>query len=262
MLASGKQEQPSRRKVSHFGLELLRPVWRPKTSDQLQVIRRRMERLSIALEREYGTPDLGNLADPLDEAVYIITTYQTDLERAAKVWANLKARFPSWEQVLDASVADLQRLLKPGGFHRIRAKLIRRLLWAVRSRWGELSLNALGNMTSKAAEAELRALPGLDIKGARCVLMYSLRRAVLPIDSNAFRFMQRYGVIASNARYRRLATHDEIQELVAPSQRYCLHVNLVAHGQSTCMPRNPKCCSCPVQRTCAKAHQRLKTGKG
>lgn len=261
MLASGKQVQPSRRKVSHFGLDLLRPIWRPKTPDQLQVIRRRMERLSIALEREYGTPDLGNLANPLDEAIYIITTYQTDLERAAKVWADLKERFPRWEQVLDASVVDLQRLLKPGGFHRIRAKLIRRLLLTVRSRWGELSLNALGNMTSKAAEVELRALPGLDIKGARCVLMYSLRRAVLPIDSNAFRFMQRYGVILSNARYRRLATHNEIQELVPASQRYRLHVNLVVHGQSTCMPRNPRCYSCPVQRTCAKTIK-IKNSKG
>lgn len=262
MLASGKQGQSSRRIASHFGLKLLRPTWRPKTSEQLQVIRRRMARLSVALEREYGTPDLGNVADPLDEAVYIITTYQTNLERAAEIWANLRARFPNWKQVLDASVVELRQVLRPGGLHRNRAKLIQRLLLAVRSRWGELSLNALGNMTSRAAEAELRALPGLDIKGARCVLMYSLRRAVLPIDSNTFRFMQRYGVIASNARYRRLATHDGIQELVAPSQRYRLHVNLVAHGKSTCTPRNPKCFSCPVQRTCANTHQRPITGKG
>ena len=33
------------------------------------------------------------------------------------------------------------------------------------------------------AESELRKLPGLDFKGARCVLLYALGAAVLPVDS-------------------------------------------------------------------------------
>jgi len=213
-----------------------------------------MKRLAYALERAYGTPDLGNLQDPLDEAVYIILTYQTDLDRARTVWQLLKSRFPDWDGALASPQEALEQVLQPSGFQRARAKLIRNLLAAVRRRWGQLSLKFLQLMTSEAAETELRGLPGLDIKGARCVLLYALNRSVFPVDSNTFRFMHRYGVIAPGAVYRRMATHNGLQSLVSPAHRHRLHVNLVVHGQRTCLPRNPKCSDCPVRRECPTPH--------
>jgi len=75
------------------------------------------------------------------------------------VWQQLKARFPKWDDALDSPQAALEQVLQPGGFQRARARLIRKLLAAVRERWGELSLRSLEPMTSETAEAELRALP-------------------------------------------------------------------------------------------------------
>lgn len=244
---------------SSFAGALLSPRWR---SGEVRALRGRMRRLARALVRAYGTPDLGNVPDPLDEAVYIVLTYQTDIGRARSVWADLKGRFPSWSDVLDAPVAELEVVLAPSGLQRARAKLIRQLLEAVRLRWGTLSLDTLRTMGSAQAEAELRALPGLDIKGARCVLLYSLQRPVFPVDSNTFRFMQRYGVVAPSARYRRKATHDGLQALVAPADRHALHVNLVAHGQRTCLPKKPLCEACPVRRSCAVKHGNRADGRG
>jgi endonuclease III len=232
--------------------ELLQPWWQPETPSQRRAIRRRIERLASILELAYGTPDLGNLPDPLDETVYIILTYQTDLSRARLVWSRLKIQFPDWPSVLDSPPAELEHVLQPSGFQRSRAALIRKLLSAVRRRWSTLSLARLESMSTAAAEAELRMLPGMDIKGARCVLLYSLRRAVFPVDSNVFRFMQRYGVLSPEARYRRVSTHNQLQALIGPSRRHSLHVNLVAHGQKICLPRNPKCDECPVRRTCLR----------
>jgi endonuclease III len=240
--------------------DLLLPAWRTAGPREARAARSRISRLAIALERSYGTPDLGNLDDPLDEAAYIILTYQTDLDRARMVWAQLKARFPNWDAVLEAPAAELELVLRPSGFQRARAKLIRDLLGAVRKRWGLLSLAALDGLASDAAEVELRALPGLDIKGARCVLLYSLGRPVFPVDSNAFRFMQRYGVVAPAARYRRVSTHDELQALVPPEHRHALHVNLVVHGQRTCLPRIPRCGVCPVRRNCAMGRSQNRPG--
>ncbi len=243
--------RPIRAVRGPFRSTLLCPKWRTGIPSHKRAVRRRMQRLARIFERVYGTPDLGNLADPLDEAIYILITYQTDLERARAVWAELKARFPLWRDVLSAPAAELERVLRPSGFQLSRARLIRSMLQVVRRRWGALSLQALEMLDSERAEVELRALPGLDIKGARCVLMYALGRAAFPVDSNVFRFMRRYGVVASSARYRRKSTHDELQDLVAPSDRYRFHVNLVVHGQRTCVPRNPRCGSCVVQRTCS-----------
>lgn len=231
-------------------LASLQPAWFPSTPSRLRAIRRRMHRLTTVFSEIYRTPDLGNLPDPLDETVFIVMTYQTTLERARAVWRVFKTRFPTWQSVLDARAETLEEVLEPGGFHRARTALIKRLLLIVKQRCGSLSLRTLEYMTDRAAEAELLALPGLDLKGARCVLLYSLARAVFPVDSNIYRFMQRYGVLAESARYRRKATHDRLQELVAPDDRHRLHVNLVVHGRTTCLPRNPRCSVCVVRRTC------------
>jgi endonuclease III len=232
---------PARR----VALTSIAPPWR-----DIERARRRMRRLSAVLAATYKTPDLGNVADPLDEAVYILLTYQTDIPRARQVLAALKTAFRSWQAVLEAPDAELSEVLRPSGFQRARARLVRKLLGGVLHSWGTLSLAPLHAFTDAAAEAELRALPGLDIKGARCVLLYSLGRSVFPVDSNVYRFMRRYGVLASESRYRRRATHDDLQELVPPAVRHDLHVNLVVHGQTTCLPRRPLCSVCPVRRTC------------
>jgi endonuclease III len=224
--------------------------WRALAAVEVRGTRRRMQRLTAVLAARYGTPDLGNVADPLDEAIYILLTYQTDLARARQVLAALRVAYPSWQAVLDAPEDAVSEVLRPSGFHRARARLIRCLLAAVAHRWGALSLEPLRVMSDEDAEAELRALPGLDIKGARCVLMYSLGREVFPVDSNVYRFMQRYGVLAQSARYRRRSTHDDLQALIPPTAQYALHVNLVVHGQMTCLPQKPLCSTCPVRRTC------------
>lgn len=224
--------------------------WTPRGDSGLRALRLRMRNVTRILARTYKTPPLGNVDDPLDEAIYILLTYQTDVARAQGVWAELKSRFSTWERVIRVPSAVLEDVLRPSGFQKLRARMIKALLSSVRARFGEASLDALFELAPADAEAVLRALPGLDIKGARCVMMYSLGASVLPVDSNTFRFMQRFGVLRSSARYRRRSTHDEIQELVSPEDRYRLHVNLVVHGQRTCLPRAPQCSSCAVRKFC------------
>jgi endonuclease III len=95
-------------------------------------------------------------------------------------------------------------------------------------------------------------LPGLSWKGARCVLLYSLGRHVLPVDSNTFRILQRTGVLSRQAVYRRRTVHDAIQAAVPAHRRRTLHVNLVVHGQRTCLPRAPQCPRCPLNADCPR----------
>lgn len=218
--------------------------------------RERIRRAARVLDRAYGTPDLGNLPDPLDEAVFILLTYQTDIPRARAVWRSLRDSFATWDAVEHADTARLAHVLRPAGLHEQKARGIKRLLAAVRDRGGRLSLDDLRELPPDAAERELRALPGLDFKGARCVQMYSLGHRVFPVDSNAFRFMQRFGVVPRGTIYRRRSTHDRIQQLVPPSVRYALHVNLVAHGQAVCRPVRPLCGACPVRRSCRTGRAR------
>jgi endonuclease III len=224
-------------------------AWRP-SNGRLARCHAKVRRLTARLAEQHGTPELGNLQDPLDEAIYILITYQTDVPRARAVFDALKRRYASWSALASADASEVEEILRPSGFQKSRCRIIRHLLHTVLTTFGEYSLNALRTMSPGDAERLLRKLPGLDWKGARCVALYSLGHSAFPVDSNTFRFMSRYGVLAPGAKYRRRHVHDLLQQLVPERDRYTLHVNLVAHGQTLCLPRNPRCRECSLRRTC------------
>jgi endonuclease-3 len=208
--------------------------------------------LDERLRTAHQTPAkrLGNHADPLDECIYIILSFQTDVPRARAVWRALKRCFPTWDSLLRAPAASVARVLQPGGLHRQKAVAIRRLLRQVRSEFGTLSLGALRELDDVAAERALTDLHGLSWKGARCVMMYSLGRPLFPVDVNAFRILKRMGALPRRAVYRRKRLHDGVQEWVPEPARRSLHINLVVHGQDVCLPVNPRCSSCAVASMC------------
>lgn len=208
--------------------------------------------LDRLLDRAYHAPEeiLGNKENALDEAIYIILSLQTDLARASATWARLRSRFPEWEDVERASLQKVAQVLRAGGLHRQKARTIKALLSKVRSLTGELSLEFLRGMTVDVTERFLTSLPGISWKVARCVLLYSLNKDVLPVDVNTFRILRRAGILSPHAVYRRRSLHDAIQQAVPVHRRRRLHINLVVHGQRTCLPLRPKCSECVVRGTC------------
>ena len=214
----------------------------------------RLAHIDAVLEAAYGTPEaeLGNKPDPLDEAIYIILSFQTDLARFSSTWSKLRAAYPSWDALERAAGSDVARILRDGGLHRQKTRTIRRLLAEVHKVVGDHSLDLLRAMNDEEAEKLLTRLPGLSWKAARCVLLYSLGRDVLPIDSNTFRILKRTGVLSRRAVYRRRSLHDAIQAAVPAHRRRALHVNLVVHGQRTCRPRTPQCPCCPLNADCPR----------
>jgi endonuclease III len=223
------------------------------TSPLARGARDRLDELDRRLEKAYGTPEavLGNKEDPLDEAIYIILSFQTDLARFGATWDRLKTTYPSWEALERSPIRQVARVLREGGLHRQKARTLKRLLTEVRRIVGDLSLNLLRGMTDEEAEQILTRFPGLSWKGARCVLLYSLGRNVFPVDGNTFRILKRVGVLRSTAIYRRRYLHDALQAAVPAARRRALHVNLVVHGQRTCLPVVPQCPRCPIRSICA-----------
>ncbi len=96
----------------------------------------------------------------------------------------------------------------------------------------------------------LVSLPGVGPKTARCVLMYSLGRYVLPVDTHVWRVSERLGWVAGGKHpdERRSA---ELEGKIDPSLRYSLHVTMVAHGRKTCGV-HPRCERCVLEPLCAK----------
>jgi len=220
---------------------------------------KRLAEIDRVLEQCYGSPeaDLGNKKKPLDEAIFIILSFQTDLTRTKATWSRLRAIFPTWEVLARAPLAKIATVLREGGLHRQKARTMKRLLAGVRRVSGKLSLGQLRSMSDEHAERLLTSLPGLSWKAARCVLLYSLGRDAFPVDSNTFRILKRTGVLRPGAIYRRRSLHDALQAAVPRARRRSLHVNLVVHGQRTCLPLAPECPRCALRITCPRVGVRM-----
>jgi endonuclease III len=213
---------------------------------------KRLAQIDQILEQAYMTPraELGNKDDPLDEAIYMVLSFQTDLPRVSDTWSKLRNKYRTWNDVAEAPATELEHVLREAGLHRQKTRTIKQLLHSVKELSGALSLDFLHSMSTDDAERVLLRLPGLSWKGARCILLYSLGREAFPVDVNTFRILKRTGVISPTAVYRRRSLHDALQSAVPTDRRGILHVNLVVHGQRTCLPRAPKCPRCPLKSFC------------
>jgi len=214
----------------------------------------RLARIDKELELAYGTPEseLGNQSDPLDECVYIILSFQTDVARLKASWESLRKRFPSWHEVRRARVRSIAASIRSSGLQVQKAERIKALLSKVEELTGSLSLDSLRALNDGDAESFLLKLPGLSWKGARCVLLYSLGHERFPVDGNAFRILRRTGVLSAQSVYRRRELHDALELSVPAARRRAFHVNLVVHGQRICLPVAPKCQACSLRRFCPR----------
>lgn len=223
---------------------------RPKSSGRTGEApsKRTINSVARALTRAYGAPDLGNVADPLDELIYIMISTMTTGPSFQRVFASLKSRFHSWSHALEAGVRPVKSALRPAGLSAMKARNIILLLRQIRDRFGKVNLTGLRRMSTSEAERFLISLPGVGVKTARCVLMYSLDRPVFPVDTHCLRIASRLGWIAAKRLSPSVADH--LQSLIPPPLRHDLHVAMVAHGRAVCKAITPLCTECALRRYC------------
>ena len=203
-----------------------------------------------SLARIYGTPRHGNLSDPLDELVYIILSTRTRDSSFRATFGQLKQALPSWSAVRGEDLARMEEILAPGGLGRLKAGQILSILDRLRGAFGSVTLAPLVAMPDAEAERFLVSLPGVGPKVAKCVLMYSLGRQVLPVDTHVHRVATRLGM---RTKRRPDTSQTMIEMAVPPEIRYSFHVNAIALGRSTCLPRNPRCTNCCLSSWCEYA---------
>ena len=182
------------------------------------------------LRREYGSPRHNNKTDPLDELVFIVLSQMTTFRSYERVFERLKVAAPRWVDVLQMPTSQLKALIKDAGLSNQKAPRIKAMLKAITLDFGSPSLKRLGGMSTKAAEEYLISLPGVQRKTAKCVLMYSLKRKVLPVDTHTLRVSRRLGLTSEVAIGTRV--HMSLEALFPSHLRYSYHVNALAHGRT------------------------------
>lgn len=218
-----------------------------KKAEIRRSLRTRIVRCCGLLARRYANPRHGNKQNPLDELVYITLSTRTSESVFRRIYRDLKKAFPSWDDVDGRRIGEVHRILSPGGLSALKAYQLLGIFSGLRREFGRATLAPLKALTNEEAERFLTSLPGVGKKIAKCVLMYSLGRHVLPVDVHTHRVAVRLGL---QAKHRPDTSQDLIEAQVPPQLRYGFHVNAVAHGRTVCLPSKPLCAVCVLRQYC------------
>jgi endonuclease-3 len=207
-----------------------------------------IEEIIELLEQEYGPRQWQSDRDPVDVLIGTILSQNTSDTNSGRAFSSLKASFDSWETVASAPAEHVAEAIKSGGLSQIKAVRIKQVLGQIKKEQGRISLDSLKSMNMAEAEDYLIRLPGVGPKTARCVLLFSLGKPSLPVDTHIFRVAKRLGLIDSRASTVR--AHGLLQEQTPPSKVYQFHIHMIEHGRRICHARQPRCCSCILKDIC------------
>ena len=207
-----------------------------------------IEEVLELLEQEYGPRKWQPNSDPIDVLIGTILSQNTSDANSGRAFASLKASFDSWEDVALAPAEHIARLIQSGGLHQIKAVRIKQVLEQIEKEQGRISLDFLKSKTMAEAEDYLMSLPGVGHKTARCVLLFSLGKPSLPVDTHIFRVAKRLGLINSKVSIEK--AHSLLQEQIPPSKVYQFHILMIEHGRRVCHARQPRCDRCILRSIC------------
>ena len=200
------------------------------------------------LEQEYGSREWHADREPIDVLIGTILSQNTSDANSGRAFASLKASFDSWKAVASAPAEHIARVIKSGGLSQIKAVRIKQALEQIEKEQGRISLDSLKAMNMAEAEDYLMRLSGVGHKTASCVLLFSLGKPSLPVDTHVFRVAKRLGLIDSRASIEK--AHSLLQEQIPPSKVYQFHIHMIEHGRRICHARQPRCNRCILRSAC------------
>ena len=211
--------------------------WKRPRKQRVRAIRDRLREL-------YGRPVNHPHGHPIAELIKTVLSQHTSDRNRDRAFAALRERFPTWEEVRDAPVDELEAAIRPGGLGKQRAPRIQQIL----VRLGDPpDLDWTETAPREESMEFLLGLPGVGRKTSACVLIFTWGIPEIPVDVHIHRVGGRLGLFPPDASFDR--AHDEMLAVVDPEDAYEFHVNLIRHGREVCRP-TPRCSVCRLRRMC------------
>lgn len=203
-------------------------------------------------------PDTHEHKQPiLDSLFATILSQATSGVNSSRAFAELKRRFPTdWGSAYRAGPQAIEEAIRSGGLANRKAIRLHKILDQIKADDGSFSLEHLRDQDDDVVIKELTKYDGVGPKTAACVCMFNLGRAEMPVDTHVNRIACRLGWTAAGTNPE--ATYKLLNKRVPDNIKYSLHVQLVEHGQRTCVARIPKCSACPLRDICP-SHDDMRT---
>ncbi len=178
--------------------------------------------------------------DPFKILISTILSARTRDSSTEVVTKNLFSRYKTPQEISNASIEILEKLVHKSGFYKVKAARIKEVSRIILEDYkGEVPVDF----------NELVSLPGVGAKTANCVLVYAFNIPAIPVDTHVHRIPNRLGWIKTTKPEQ---TEKKLKEIIPKGQWIRVNRLFVRFGQEICLPIHPKCDSCPLNAVCPK----------
>jgi len=217
----------------------------------------RLREVCRLLAGRFGRPDLcAHETDPVRNLVLTILSQNTTDANRDRAYDRLEERFPTLPALAAARPSELEEAIRVGGLARAKAKAILGALARIREERGGYSLDFLRGMPLPEARAYLTSFPGVGVKTANILLLFSFGMPAFPVDTHVLRVTKRLGLVPATSDLAKAAL--SLEPHVGPGDHGPLHLNLIRLGREVCRPRDPRCAECPLLAVCPEGKRRKK----
>jgi endonuclease-3 related protein len=183
---------------------------------------------------------------PFEVMVGAVLVQNTAWKNVERAMANLRDAGALEPRAIQAmSQAELEELIRPAGYFRVKAKRLRNLVDYVVERY-QGSLEAMREVDAAQLREELLAVHGVGPETADSILLYALDKPVMVVDAYTHRIWARHGWIDYDTDYHLLQEEAARGLPDDPAVMNEMHALLVNVGKNWCK-RLPKCDECPLQ---------------
>jgi len=188
--------------------------------------------------------------DPMSMLVEILLSHRTYDAQTDVAYDNLLKHFGSWEAVRDAPTAEVQETIANVNFPEVKAPRIQAVMRQITQERGNLNLDFLRDLPLEESTQWLNRFEGVGPKTTACVLLFSARKPILPVDVHVHRVSIRLGLIGKKVTADN--AHDLLQALLPQDSQtiYNFHKALLRHGQRICVYEHPRCTKCVLTDLC------------
>jgi endonuclease III related protein len=174
-------------------------------------------------------------------------TQNTSWKNVVKAIRNLReADLLEPHALYNVPVEELEELLRPAGYFRVKAKRLRSLLKFFIDRYNG-SLKAMFMTDLETLREELLAVNGIGPETADSILLYAGGLPTFVVDAYTLRIFARHGWIGYDADYHQIQDYIQSSLPQAAPMYNEYHALLVYTGKHFCLKSKPKCADCPLR---------------
>ena len=181
--------------------------------------------------------------NPFELLVATILSAQCTDNQVNRVTPELFKQMRRPEDFAAASTADIERIVRPTGFYRNKARNIKGCCEALIERHG--------GQVPRTLE-ELVALPGVGRKTANVVLGAAVDTPGVVVDTHVGRISGRLGLTTEKDPKN---IELDLMRLIPRPEWSDFSLRLIFFGRETCSARKPKCPICPLGHLCPYPHK-------